>query len=221
MLGNVLEVPIALCGRGLSQVARHCARARRHDDGRVRVALRDSGSDIVLIVGAVVGEEGERTFDLVRQESDLGTIIAVVVGPQGGLDLSGVSIHTQVQLAPGLACLCTMLLQQSLASAAQLQPRTVHQQVHGLGTLAGSWPRHVQRLCPAAEGAVIRYGEFKPEQAQDGADQSFRLARGEMKHRPEGQPGQDSQRRVLLLSIAGDARCRLPNSDGFLSKPDC
>jgi hypothetical protein len=75
-----------------------------------------------------------------------------------------------------------MLLDQPLAGPAQFQARAVHQQVHGLGTVtslrapARPWPGHLQRRGPAAQGGVVRHGEIKPEQADDGADQAFGLA---------------------------------------------
>ena len=82
---------------------------------------------------------------------------------------------------------------QPLAGATQLEARAVHQQVHGFGTGAGSWPWHLQRFRPAAQCAVVRDGEIEPEQAYDGADQRFRLAQCKPEHGPQSQGGQDGQ----------------------------
>jgi len=42
----------------------------------------------------------------------------------------GLSINTEVEFAPGVAPASTVFLNQPLASAAELQARTVHQQVY-------------------------------------------------------------------------------------------
>ena len=80
MLGDLLQVAVALGRRGLGRVARHRGRARRHDDGRVRVALGDAGVNTVLIVGAVAGERGHRPGYLIEQGIDLGRVVDVLGG---------------------------------------------------------------------------------------------------------------------------------------------
>src|SRR4051812_13309536 len=54
------KVAVALRGRGLGRVARHRGRARRHDDGRLGVAVRDRPVHVLAVVGAVAGERGDR-----------------------------------------------------------------------------------------------------------------------------------------------------------------
>src|SRR5260370_25137733 len=46
---------VALCGLGLSRLARHRRGARWHDDRSLRVAVDDGAIDAVLVVGAVAG----------------------------------------------------------------------------------------------------------------------------------------------------------------------
>ncbi len=40
---------------------------------------------------------------MIEQGADLGTIISIVGGQQGGDDLPGAGVHAEVQLAPGPA----------------------------------------------------------------------------------------------------------------------
>ena len=63
VLGDAAEVTVALRGRDLGRVARHRSGTRRHDDSGIRVAGADIGGDILLVIGAVAGEGGERSLD--------------------------------------------------------------------------------------------------------------------------------------------------------------
>src|SRR3982750_1716077 len=72
VLGNGLEMPVAPRRCGLRGVARHRIRARRHDYGRLGMARRDFGIDVVAVVGAVAGDGGHRTIDLAEQGTDRG-----------------------------------------------------------------------------------------------------------------------------------------------------
>src|SRR4051794_41432765 len=49
VVGNVLEVAVALRRRALSRLARHGGRAGRHDDGPLWMALRESGVNTPLV----------------------------------------------------------------------------------------------------------------------------------------------------------------------------
>ena len=130
MLGDVSQVAVALRGCCPGGVARHGAGPGRHDHGCFGRALGDLAIDAVLVIGTVRREQGERTR-LVKQGADLGSVIGVAGGEHSGKDPPGVGIHPDVQLAPGPAGACAVLLKQPLARAAQLQPGAVHQQVHG------------------------------------------------------------------------------------------
>src|SRR3954464_3586633 len=88
------------------------------------------------------------------------------------------------KLPPRPAPLGAVLLDQPLARAVELQPRAVHQQVHGAGIAASAAPRtvaarlrprHLQRLGPAAQGGVVGNREIETKQTNDGADQAFGL----------------------------------------------
>src|SRR5215207_6086081 len=50
VLGDVLEVAVALRRFAFSRLARHDSRTRRHDDLRLRMALGDAGVNTILIV---------------------------------------------------------------------------------------------------------------------------------------------------------------------------
>jgi hypothetical protein len=64
------------------------------------VPCGDLTVDAVLIVGAMGGERGDRARDLIKQGTDLGGVIDIVRRQGGRGDLSGVGVHTDVQLAP-------------------------------------------------------------------------------------------------------------------------
>src|SRR5215207_7306585 len=96
----------------------------------------------------------------------------------------GVGIPAEVELLPGPARLGAMLFDQPLAGATQRQARAVHQQVHGLAVPVQSWPGHLQRLGPAAQGRMV--GRSEIEQTDDGADQAFGLAQRQPEYSAEG-----------------------------------
>src|SRR4051794_4775506 len=71
VLGNKLQVLIALRGRRLGRLARHRARAWRYNNPSVGMALGDRAGDAVLVVRPVTRERSNRTRDLVEQGTDL------------------------------------------------------------------------------------------------------------------------------------------------------
>ena len=104
---------VSLAWRGRGRVARNGVGSRWHDHGGIRVSCGDVTIDSLLIVRAVSRERGNRVHDLVEQGADLRGVINVTCAQRGGEDAAGVGIHTDVQLAPGAACPCSMLLKQS------------------------------------------------------------------------------------------------------------
>ena len=60
VLGDELQMPVALRRRGLGRLARHRARARWHDDRRIGMACGDLAIDIVPVERTVGGERGDR-----------------------------------------------------------------------------------------------------------------------------------------------------------------
>src|SRR5215207_1041955 len=60
LLGDELEMAVALRRRALSRLAQHGGCAGRHDDGRLGVALGDAGVNAVLVVRAITREGGHR-----------------------------------------------------------------------------------------------------------------------------------------------------------------
>src|SRR4051812_47228797 len=77
VLSDGLQMAIPLRRRGLSRLAWHGRGTRRHDDRSIRMTLGDCGGNAFLVVGAVAGEGGDRSVDLVEQGADLGAIIDV------------------------------------------------------------------------------------------------------------------------------------------------
>ena len=192
--GDAVQMAVALRGCRLGRLARHGRGTRRHDDRRFRMALGDHGGHAVLVVSAIGGERRRRCRHLVEQGADRGTVVHLLRGQHRRDDLAGVGVHADVQPAPGPARLGAVLLDQPLARAAELEARAVHQQVQGLAVPARLRSWRLQRLRPAAKGGVVRHSQIEPEQADDGADQTFCLAQGQAEHRPERQRRQDCQR---------------------------
>ena len=80
--------------------------------------------------------------------------------------------------------------------------------------------RHLQRLGPAAQGAVVRHREIEIEQLQDGADQPLGLAQRQAEHGSQGQRRRDRQIGVGgLPAPAGARRCH-PGRDCLRREPD-
>jgi hypothetical protein len=73
-LGDASQMRVPLRRRGLGRVAWHRARARRHDNGRIRVPRRNRGVHIVPIEGTVADEGRDRPIHLVEQGTDLRAI---------------------------------------------------------------------------------------------------------------------------------------------------
>ncbi len=117
VFGDAVKVSVPLSWCHIGRVARHRVGTWRHDDGRLGMALGDTGCDALLVVGAVAGERGERAYHLVEQRADLGAIVGIMAGQHGGEDLPGIGVHPEVQLAPGLACLRFVLFKQPLPYA--------------------------------------------------------------------------------------------------------
>src|SRR4051794_30652292 len=56
LVGNALEMAVALRGLGLRRRARHGRGTGRYDDRSVGIAVNDGAVEAVLVVGAVTGE---------------------------------------------------------------------------------------------------------------------------------------------------------------------
>jgi len=100
VLGDVLDVAVARCRRGLGRIARHGRHPRRHDHGRRGMALGDAGVNAVLVVGAVARERRQRSCHLVKQGVDLGRIGGVFGGQRRGHDLASAGVHAEMQRPP-------------------------------------------------------------------------------------------------------------------------
>src|SRR4051812_25863559 len=62
---------VPLRWRALGRLAWHGRGTRRHDDGRLWVALGDTAVDTLLIIRPVASKRGDRAVGLVEQGTDL------------------------------------------------------------------------------------------------------------------------------------------------------
>ena len=120
VLGDALQMAVSLRRPGLGRLARNGSHVRGHDDRRIGAALGDGGSNALLIVGAVGGGGRRRSWHLIGQGADLGTVVDALHGQQRSDDLPGIGVQADVQLARGPARFGAMLLDQLLARAAEL-----------------------------------------------------------------------------------------------------
>src|ERR1700745_3943027 len=85
--------------------------------------------DIVPIVRSIAGKRHNRSRDLLKQGTDLRTVIDILAGQLGGNDLSRVGVHPDMELSPAPTHLCGVLLDQPLTGTAELETCAVHQKV--------------------------------------------------------------------------------------------
>ena len=130
------------------------------------MALIQGGVYAGSVIAAVAHEELHRLGDLVEQGLDLGGVIDVAVGQEGGDDPAGHRVEADVQLAPGAPLAGAVLLDQPFARAAQLQARAVDQQVDRAAGGAGL-RRQFQALGAPAEGREIWHRQVETEQLED------------------------------------------------------
>jgi hypothetical protein len=114
-LGDECEVPVALCWCYCGRAGRHSARPWRDNHCYVRMTSRDGNVDIVLVIGAIGGERGNRIRHLIEQGACQGSVIDVVVRQLGCDDPSGIGIHAKVSLSSGPPSPAALLFEQPFA----------------------------------------------------------------------------------------------------------
>src|SRR5215217_1534707 len=138
------------------------------------MVLDNDAVDTCLIVGSITDEGGEWNWDLVEQGPDLRAIINITTCQLRGEDLSSLSVHPDVQLAPGSAPSGATLLDQPLTRSTQPQTCAVHQQVE---RSSGAWTslRDLLGFSPPAQGRVIRHRQIQPQELENRTDLSQTL----------------------------------------------
>src|SRR5215212_4788653 len=120
------------------------------------MALGNAGVHAILIICTVACDGGHRARDVVEQGANLRAVISLAACHHRGHDLAGVGVHAEVEFFPGPSRFGAVLLDLPLTRTTQLQPRAVHEQMHGLGlapstsATARPWPRYMQGRGPAA-----------------------------------------------------------------------
>ena len=114
------------------------------------MTLADLTVDIVPIVRPIASKRRNRARNLLQQGTDPRAVIDILAGQLGGDDLSRVGVHPEMELSPGPARPCGVLLNQPLTGTAELEPGAVDQQVDRFA--ARSRLRHRQCLAASAHG---------------------------------------------------------------------
>ncbi len=202
--------------RGLGRLARHRARARRHDDGRTRMAGRD------------LGVEASRSYAPSPVKDATGPSIRSSRGPVREPSSASLPVSSDATIRPVSASVARWSLLQACAARCRAsRPATRRARTAavpccppaGARARAGARPRHRQRPGPAAERAVVGHGEVEAEQGDDGGDEAFRLAQRQAEHRPQGQRRGDRQAGVAWLSAAAGAGLGAPSFDRLRREP--
>ena len=205
-LGDQLQVAIALRGGVLCRLAWHRGRTRRHDTAASgwRSATAPYSRPVV---SPIAGERSDPTGHLVQQRSDLGAVIDLVV-VSSAATISPVAASTpRCSLRQDRRFLVPCFSVSHSPGPPNLRPVLSTSRCNGSDVARGR--RKDQGLRPPADGRVIGHGKLETEQAEDGADQPFRLAQRQAKHGPQRQRGQDRQCRVVRLAawvVRGSAR---------------
>jgi hypothetical protein len=100
LFGNTPKIAITLRRLGLRRLARHRGGAWRHDHRSAGIAVNHGAVNAVLIVSAITGERGQRSFYLVEQRTRLGRVIHIVCYQFRSDDLAGVGVRADMQLPP-------------------------------------------------------------------------------------------------------------------------
>src|SRR5690349_6430374 len=183
------------------------------------MTLGDGVIDPVLVIRAIRRHRAHLAVDLVKQGAELGGIVHLLGCQRRGDDFAGLGIDAKVQLSPGFAPLCAVLLDQPFAWPAQLQPGAVDQQLQRPRPRPGG-RRHPQRRGPPAQGGVVGHRQVQPHQRQERADQPLGLAQRQAEHRAQRQGGLNRQGRIARLPARRGPRCSPPRLDRLLSEPD-
>jgi hypothetical protein len=76
LLGDTLEMAVALCRGDVSRATWHRRGAWWHHHRRIRVTFGNGGVNSILIVGPVAGERRYRIRDLVKERANLSRVVA-------------------------------------------------------------------------------------------------------------------------------------------------
>ena len=173
--------------------------------------------DAVLIVSTVGGERGHRTVHLIEQGTDLRGIVDVVGGQRGRLDLPGVGVHSDVQLAPGPPCLRSVLLEQSFAGAAEFQPVLSTSRCTGPEPGRGQTTsklsaRRLKVVCSGTARSMPSMAMMEPI--------SPSVCKGQAEHGSQRQRRRNSQGRIARLTTSRRPRFSLPGRDRRVGEAD-
>jgi hypothetical protein len=198
-----LEIAIAQGGLGRRRPAGYRRRARRHDDHGMRAIVRHRLIDVVLVAGAIAGEQRHRTGHP-TQGGDPGGILHIVRG-------RGPARTTEVGIAVDV-------LNRMLARPRKSRPSRPPSR-YAISARSGvPWCRAIRRhrrasirCCPQyiyafstgaerARGATSVPARLPPviktEKAGDRADKTFVLAKREAKHCSKRRYRQNGDRRI-------------------------
>lgn len=117
------------CGLGIGPF--NCVRARWNDDPCACAVTENCVVGWSAIIGSIGSELVDLIIDLIQQRPQLRGIAGLLICRAMGNNLATVGINSQVQFSPATPGLCPMLFFQPLASAIDLEPGAVDQNVNG------------------------------------------------------------------------------------------
>lgn len=180
--------------------------------------MEDSLIGRSAIIGAIGSKLADLIVDLVQQRLHLRSITGFLICQAVRIDFTAVGINQQMQRSPATPGLCTMLFFQPLASAIDLQPRTVDQNVTWSISRSPSFGRRHPSSCPSARCRVIGLGRRRAGRLCSRRDrphppqhQGYQASVGQADEQPGASADADRHRQTSLSwrsSAAVDANRR-------------
>lgn len=169
---------VSLAGRlGVGSFNR--VRARWNDDPCAWAVTQDSIIAWIAIIGSIGSELANLIIDLIQQRLQLRGIAGFLLCQAMSNDLATVGINSQMQLSPATPGLCSMLFFQPLASAIDLQPSAVDQNVNGRIRHAlpfAASGRRFPGFGPSAQRSVIGHRQVQSHHVKHRTQKTFALA---------------------------------------------
>jgi len=214
-------VVVSLAGR-LGVGPFNSVRARWNDDLCAWAVTQDSIIGWIAIISSIGSELADLIADLIQQRLQLRGIAGFLICQTMCNDLATVGINHQVQFSPVSSGLCPIFFFQPLASAIDLQPGAVYQNVnrsvsHMLSVVAsGRW---LPGSGPPAQRGVIGHRQIQSHQPKHRTQKPFTLAQPQSEYHAQHHRSFDRQIRVTRLASSRLASWNSPTAKCFRRYP--